>query len=265
MENCHCNSSVRGSGNCTRRGDPVPNENDPYVYPGTSVLKNLPGIRDAAHLDTYESDMTWSRLLELSERPIEGRFDLAHLQAVHHHIFQDVYEWAGEFRTVNISKAGSPFGPVRGLESFLSATFDNLAQENHLRGLDFERFVDRSAFYLGEINAAHPFREGNGRTQQEFLRELGLKAGFVFDWARISREEMYVACRHSLHDLDAPLRSVVQKAVATHERAPVSTPVAQDHGKELGRREQNHTRVAMDAASQHPTQSQDHLGKGRSR
>lgn len=243
----------------------MPKEVDPYVYPGTSVLRNLPGIRDAAQLDIFESDLTLWRLIELHERPIEGKFNLAHLQAVHQYVFQDVYEWAGEFRTVNISKAGSPFGPVRGLESFLSATFDNLARENYLRGLDLDKFVDRSAYYLGEINAAHPFREGNGRTQQEFLRELGLKAGFVFDWGRISREEMYVASRHSLHDLDAPLRSVVQKAVATHERAPVSTPVAQDHGKGLGKQEQNHTREAMHGTIQNPTQSQDHLGKGRSR
>jgi cell filamentation protein len=77
---------------------------DPYVYPGTSILRNRWGVRDAAELARREATITAARLAELAERPIPGDFDLAHLQALHRHIFGDVYDWAGEIRSVAIAK-----------------------------------------------------------------------------------------------------------------------------------------------------------------
>jgi cell filamentation protein len=82
---------------------------DPYAYPGTSVLKNLRYVRDPERLARFEADATSERIRELEEKPLVGSFDSRHLQAIHHHIFQDVYEWAGEFRTVNIGKSGDLF------------------------------------------------------------------------------------------------------------------------------------------------------------
>lgn len=73
---------------------------DPYVYPGTDVLKNLRNIRDAQVLAEFEASNTYSRLRELAAGPITGQFDTPHLKALHKYIFQDVYPWAGEFRTV---------------------------------------------------------------------------------------------------------------------------------------------------------------------
>jgi len=77
---------------------------DPYVYPETTVLRNLRDIRDAGQLSKFEAIATTRRTVELEHEPVQGRFDARHLQAIHRHIFQDVYEWAGDFRTVNISK-----------------------------------------------------------------------------------------------------------------------------------------------------------------
>jgi len=82
---------------------------DPYVYPGTTVLRNLRDIRDAWHLSKFEAIATTRRTIELEHEPISGPFDSRHVQAIHHHIFQDVFEWAGDFRTVDISKSGTPF------------------------------------------------------------------------------------------------------------------------------------------------------------
>jgi len=65
---------------------------DSYTYPGSEILKNKADIRDQAALDAFEADATAIRLLEMIEKPIQGTFDLAHLQAIHHHLFQDVYE-----------------------------------------------------------------------------------------------------------------------------------------------------------------------------
>jgi cell filamentation protein len=129
--------------------------------------------------------------------PVPGRFDTAQLKAIPKHIFQDVYAWAGQFRTVNISKGGHPFGAAAFVEPALNDLLQKLSAENYLQAVDPKVFASRAGFFLGEINAAHPFREGNGRTQREFIRELGLHAGFVVDWSRITRDQMTAASRES--------------------------------------------------------------------
>ncbi len=85
---------------------------DPYVYPGTTVLKNIPGIRNQEILDRFEADRVAQRSLELIECPLSGLFDIDHLQGIHRYLFQDVYEWAGVFRTVDIAKGNSYFAHV---------------------------------------------------------------------------------------------------------------------------------------------------------
>lgn len=82
---------------------------DPYVYPGTNVLQNLRNIREPHRLAAFEMDLATFRLVELSEEPPTGQFDTRHLQSIHRRIFQDVYPWAGTFRTVNLSKDGDLF------------------------------------------------------------------------------------------------------------------------------------------------------------
>lgn len=170
---------------------------DPYLYPGTSVLKNLRDLTDPKLLERFEARQTHRRIAELIDNPVAGRFDVAHLKAIHRHIFQDVYEWAGEFRTVNISKGGHLFGLATFLEPALQQILAKLAAEKHLVGLDIENFVDRAAYFIGELNAAHPFREGNGRTQREFIRELGLKASHYIDWRSTTVEKMTEGSRLS--------------------------------------------------------------------
>jgi cell filamentation protein len=170
---------------------------EPYLYPGTSVLKNLRDLTDPKLLERFEARQTHRRIAELIDNPVAGRFDVAHLKAIHRLIFQDVYEWAGEFRTANISKGGHLFGLATFLEPALQQILAKLAAEKHLVGLDIENFVDRAAYFIGELNAAHPFREGNGRTQREFIRELGLKASHYIDWRSTTVEKMTEASRLS--------------------------------------------------------------------
>ncbi len=137
---------------------------DPYVYPGTSVLRNLRDIRDSRLLSEFEAEATARRLRQLAYKPLKGAFDAQHLQALHRHIFQDVFEWAGEFRTVNIFKSGDPFAFHQHIGSCLDTLCAELKRQGHLSGCNVERFATRAAYYFGEINAIHPFREGNGRT-----------------------------------------------------------------------------------------------------
>ena len=166
---------------------------DPYVYPGTTILKNIPGIRNQKTLDRFEADRVGQRSLELIENPLSGLFDVVHLQRIHRYLFQDVYEWAGHFRTVDIAKGKSFFAHVPYIRSTLEGLFARLSEEQHPRGVSQEAFAHRAAEILGTLNAVHPFREGNGRTQREFVREFAHKNGYWVDWSKVSRNELYKA------------------------------------------------------------------------
>lgn len=108
---------------------------DTYCYPGTNVLRNRLEVRDPQELDVLEADISAVRLLELADSPIVGQFDLQHLQEVHEHLFQDLYEWAGEIRTVDISRPGSRFANINQIRSYAHKIFEQLAAENFPQGI----------------------------------------------------------------------------------------------------------------------------------
>lgn len=172
---------------------------DPYVYPDSAVLRNLAGIRDANRLREFESLATFKRILQLEYSPLKGTFDISHVQSIHQHIFQDVYSWAGVFRTVDLGKENHWFCRVEFIRKSLTDLLEKLKDENYLRAPDLESFTRRAGYYLGELNAIHPFREGNGRVQREFIREMGLQAGLGINWSNVSREEMYSASEISFN------------------------------------------------------------------
>lgn len=174
-------------------------QSDPYLYPETCVLRNLADIRDANRLNQFESDHFFARLLELHESPIRGSFDSDHLRHIHKYVFQDVYAWAGEFRTVPIAKGNSFFARPEHIRAELQKLFHQLAGEQYLRGNDSDGFCQCAAHYLGEINALHPFREGNGRAQREFIRELAVQADYEIVWDLVTQDEMFTASVASFH------------------------------------------------------------------
>ena len=188
---------------------------DPYVYPGTDVLQNRRGLRDRALLDVFEADATSQRLRQIAAKTPPGHFDMPHLQSIHRYIFQDVYAWAGELRTVNIQRPGQFFFAfAEQLIPVLTTTFDRLRAERHLEGSSAERFSQRAAFYLGELNAAHPFRDGNGRTQREFIRQLAHLSGHSLEWRKVTRDQMYAASHRSFQRADnAGLAEVIAAAL----------------------------------------------------
>lgn len=137
-----------------------------YCYEDSVVLRNKLGITDQLLLEKFESDITSSRLIELELKPINGKFDLKHLQAIHFAIFQDIYDWAGKIRTVDISRENSRFANMRMLDSASRKLFMNLAKENLFKNQNSQDISSRLAHYLSEINVLHPFRDGNGRVQR---------------------------------------------------------------------------------------------------
>jgi cell filamentation protein len=195
---------------------------DPHFETLHGVLRNLPGLTSQADLDRFETAESVEATIRLKINPIKGRFDTADLKAIHARIFQNIYPWAGEFRQVNIRRSASYyFAAVQFIEASLNTTLAKLAAENHLKGLDAVAFANRAAYYLCELNAIHPFREGNGRTQREFIGHLAAEAGPCINWSRISREQMYDASieSHSLgkNDVFAALILSAMKPVRLPE------------------------------------------------
>lgn len=177
--------------------------NDKYVYPDTDVLQNKFDVKDQDKLERLERMLSGRRLLELFKDPLEGQFDLNHLQNIHRYIFQDIYEWAGELRTVNITK-GNHFA----LHNVMVPYFEEhvtvpLHEEKLLEGVSGKSdLAQRMAIYFDHVNAAHPFREGNGRAQREFFRTLALRHGFQLDWSKASQEEMIESSKQALAKMD---------------------------------------------------------------
>jgi cell filamentation protein len=162
------------------------------------VLRNKLGITDAELLEPHIARLSFQRVAELEEHPLPGNFDIQHLRRIHHHIFQDVFPWAGDFREVTTSRTNSfGFPPPQLLIPSLETLFATLKSERHLIGLTPDAFAARAGHYLGEINAIHPFREGNGRTQREFIRTLALTAGHRLTWRNLGPEENNSASRIS--------------------------------------------------------------------
>lgn len=184
---------------------------DPYVYPGTTCLRNRAGIRDPERLARLEAEQTTIRIAQLERAPIAGSYDLEHLRAFHRRIFGDLYDWAGELRSVAIAKDSTGFALPQHLETYLSRVFDELGAENRLDGLGRERFLDRLTHFSAELNAAHPFREGNGRTQRAFLGQLAQAAGYTLAWRRLPREANIEAARASHRGNNAPLHALLDE------------------------------------------------------
>ena len=167
-----------------------------YCYPDSDVLINKLDIRDMDKLHKFERKLTMIRLSELFDYPIKGNYDFKHLKDIHRFIFQDIYDWAGNVRIVDIAK-GNMFCNVKFIDNQAEEIFSKLKKEKYLSGFSEEDFIKRLAYYFSEINALHPFREGNGRAQREFIRLLALKNGYVIKFERISEDEMIRASQES--------------------------------------------------------------------
>jgi cell filamentation protein len=189
---------------------------DPYVDPVSGILRNRLDLTDRDLLAQFEDDISTAAMSDLRMRPLSGRFDLAHLQAFHRRIFGRVYPWAGEIRSVAIAKTDM-FCLPQHIEPYAREVFGRLAAEDHLRRLDRKQFVERLTYYFAEVNAIHPFREGNGRAQRAFFRQLSDEAGWSIHWVGLDPEANIEASIASLRGDNAPLRTLLDDLVAPDE------------------------------------------------
>lgn len=184
---------------------------DPYVDPASGVLRNKLGIEDAAALDEFERRIVQQRV---EEGAPEGKFDLAHLRAIHRHLFQDIYDWAGEVRTLEIAKGGTQFMPRRYIETGMADVHRRIEEAGYLRDLDAVSFAEKASEIVGDVNHAHPFREGNGRTQFEYLRQLAAQAGHRFRTERIDAARWHAASRAAHLGNYRPMAIEIEQALS---------------------------------------------------
>jgi cell filamentation protein len=184
---------------------------DPYCYRGTAVLINRLGLRTQAKLNAFEAEVSAER----AAQPLPtGRLSYSHYCAIHRHLFGDVYTWAGKVRTVRISKEDSTFCYPEHIHREMRKLFGMLAALRYLKGLDSRTFAAKSAHFLTELNAIHPFREGNGRTQLSFLVELAERAGHPIPLSGLRPKAVLKAFADSFKGNERPLRDLIEQAIS---------------------------------------------------
>jgi len=185
---------------------------DPYVYPSTTILKNLLDERDRSRLERKEYQLTLARRMELEAAPIAGPFDLTRWAETHRRLFQDVYAWAGRIRTVEISKGSSHFHASSLIPAAAESTFDWLAASGLLEPtIDESTFVVRASDLLEKMNDIHPFREGNGRTQRAFLDQVARVSDRRLAWRNVtSREHLTASIRAFIAGNGEPFRPILE-------------------------------------------------------
>ncbi len=168
------------------------NPSSDNCYEGTTCLVNKLGIRDEKKLSEIEAGITFAKAVMLEETPINGDFGFEHFKKIHEFLLCDLYEWAGQVRTVDISKKRTKFLDAASIESIGTKCFAKV-KDGYFENLSFDEFVKRIAKFYNDVNYIHPFREGNGRTQRIYFTQLIRHYGYDINFADVDTDELMIA------------------------------------------------------------------------
>ena len=180
-------------------------------YEGTSCLINKLDIRNEKQLNIIESHITLAKISILQQNPINGNFDFEHYKAIHKFIFEDLYDWAGIPRTVDLSKKGTSFVKANNIEEIATSCFGRIKRQNYFKNLTLDDFINEITDFYCVTNNLHPFREGNGRTQRVFLAQLSLNAGYELNFSKIDTDSLMLATIHAANGVDTYLKEALRK------------------------------------------------------
>lgn len=181
-------------------GDLYEARNSIYCYKDTNVLKNKLDITNNKLLEEIERKIVLAKLYELRQNKQIGNFDIHHFVNIHKYLFEDIYPFAGLFRTENIAKGNFCFAEWEYIEDELRKLLDKLKEQNYLASNTKQELANGLSFYMSELNVLHPFREGNGRVIREFIRQLAFHNNYILDLQEIEPQEMLNACIESVVD-----------------------------------------------------------------
>lgn len=202
---------------------------DPYVDPSTGILINKLQATNQKQLDEGEANVAAVRSVMLQRNPIQGNYDAAHLKDIHRCLFQDVYPFAGEFRRIDLHKADlltgsrriTTFAAPGAIDEELNKLFRWLASVSYFQGLDRHALSLKLAALFAGINRVHPFREGNGRAQRQFVRQLCGGLGYKMHWEAISKERLIQASITSAHSEMGMMERLMDEITDTERIQPL--------------------------------------------
>jgi cell filamentation protein len=186
-----------------------------YCYPDSGILINQLGITNEADLEAAEVDLTQTRIEQFE--PNFNDISFSALCGIHRFLFQDIYRWAGQIRSVDISKGDTRFANMARIEPEANKLFLQLKQENYLHNLSRTQFIARLAHYYCELNIIHPFRDGNGRTQRLMFEIICINVGYEVDWNSIERSEWITANIAAYHGQLGTLAQLFNRAITEIE------------------------------------------------
>lgn len=166
--------------------------NSRYTYKNSSVLKNKLNITVEEKLKEYETKMVAFKLATINSASFKRTYDKQHLRAIHKYLFEDVYDFAGEYRLENITKDNFIFSQYQ----FIEENIEEIFKKTNIKGLEnlsFEELIPRLSEFMTDLNVLHPFREGNGRATREFIREFLDKLGYEINWFEIDYNDILSA------------------------------------------------------------------------
>lgn len=189
------------------------NSSSDNCYEGTLCLINKFGIKDEKKLSEIEANITLLKMTELEQKPIEGNFDFEHYKSIHKYLFEDIYDWAGQIRTIDISKKGTDFVASDQIDIIAKACFERLERNNYLKNLPFDEFIEKIVDFYCTTNMLHPFREGNGRTQRVFISWLIRNAGYDIEFSKIDTDALMIATIKSANGITDDLYAIFKENI----------------------------------------------------
>jgi len=185
-----------------------------YCYPNTNVLINKFGIKDIRKLENLERKISTVKAVEFLRTNTSQDLDFKHICSIHKFLFEDLYEWAGKIRDGDFMfKGDSMFYRACFIESGFNEMYLKLEKESFLKNLDKDSFCKRLAYYIGYLNALHPFREGNGRTMRLYFQQLAEQAGYDMQFAKTTKEKLLEADISAFNTDYEPMTELLKRIV----------------------------------------------------
>lgn len=182
-------------------------------YEGTVCLINKFDIKDDAKLKALEGKVTFAKVSKLEKTPLKNGFNEDDYRAIHKEIFEPLFDWAGEYRTINLSKKGTLFADYKTISELLRKCLKRMRDMDYFRGLDFNAFVDEIVDIYCSTNFIHPFREGNGRTQRVFITQLIRYNGYEIKFADIDSDYLMLATIKSAQGVTDYLKNIFREHI----------------------------------------------------
>lgn len=185
--------------------------NSRYTYENSSVLKNKLNITTEEKLKEYETKMVALKLASIDKADFKRTYDEEHLKAIHKYLFEDVYDFAGQYRLENITKDNFIFSQYQYIDENIKEVFKKTNIQS-LEDLPFEELIIKLSDFMTDLNVLHPFREGNGRATREFIREFLDKLGFEINWFEIDYNDILRASMLAVID-DSEQIELLRKSI----------------------------------------------------